>query len=258
MPENAKEKLHRERRGSVMLLWLDDPSRRNALSVEMAAELVAAVERAEADDEVRAVVVTGEPPAFCAGADLSHLESADGTGLRAVYDGFSRLVSCTKLTVAAVNGAAVGAGMNLALACDVRVAAERARFDTRFLSLGLHPGGGHTWMLERAVGYQAAAALLLGGQVVSGAEAQRIGLAYRLVADDAVVDEAVALAEGAGAASPELLRRTKRSLAAVPERTYEEALESELADQLWSTRQPEFAERVASMRRSISSKGGDS
>lgn len=256
MPEDPSEKVHLERLGSVMLLRLDDPSRRNALSVEMAAELVAAVERAEADKEVRAVVVTGTPPAFCAGADLSHLESADGAGLRAVYDGFSRLVACTRLTVAAVNGAAVGAGMNLALACDVRIAADRARFDTRFLALGLHPGGGHTWMLERAVGHQAAAALLLAGQVASGEEAERIGLAYRSVKDGEVVEEAVAFAEGASAAPAELLRRTKQSLVSARTRSYEDALEAELADQLWSTRQPEFAERLESMRRSISSKRG--
>ena len=89
---------------------------------------------------------SGEPPAFCAGADLSHLGSSQREGLLNIYEGFLRFGRCPLPTIAAVNGAAVGAGMNLALVCDDRIAAERARFDTRFLQLGLHPGGGHTWM----------------------------------------------------------------------------------------------------------------
>ena len=91
-------------------------------------------------------------------------------------------------TIAAVNGAAVGAGMNLALACDVRLAGRSARFDTRFLQLGLHPGGGHTWMLQRIAGPQAAAAVVLFGEVLDGEEAERCGLVWRCVDDDALRD----------------------------------------------------------------------
>ena len=112
----------------------------------------------EADESVGAVVVTGTPPAFCAGANLGNLAEADGSSLGNVYEGFLRIARSPLPTLAAVNGAAVGAGMNLALGCDVRLAARRARFDTRFLQIGLHPGGGHTWMFRRIAGPQAAMA----------------------------------------------------------------------------------------------------
>jgi enoyl-CoA hydratase/carnithine racemase len=142
----------------VAVVTLDDPERRNALSATLAGELVATLDALDASDEVGAVVVTGAPPAFCAGADLSELGTSRERGLRQIYEGFLRVARMTVPTIAAVNGAAVGAGMNLALACDVRLAARSARFDTRFLQLGIHPGGGHTWMLRRLVGEQAAAA----------------------------------------------------------------------------------------------------
>ena len=92
----------------------------------------------EANPDVGAVVVTGAPPGFCAGADLSHLGGSQRDGLRSIYEGFLRVGRSPLPTIAAVNGAAVGAGMNLALCCDVRLAARRAKFDTRFLQLGLH------------------------------------------------------------------------------------------------------------------------
>ena len=116
-------------------------------------------------------MLTGEPPAFCSGADVAALGSlvassrttASAARSRSIYEGFLRVLRSPLPTVAAVNGPAVGAGLNLALACDVRLAGESARFDTRFLRIGLHPGGGHAWMLDRAVGPQAAAAMVLFG-----------------------------------------------------------------------------------------------
>ena len=106
------------------------------------------MERAEADQDVHAVVVTGTGKAFCAGADLSALGSAAEEGLLRIYDGFMAVGKCTLPTIAAVNGPAVGAGLNLALAADVRIAGPKALFDARFQKLGLHPGGGATWMLS--------------------------------------------------------------------------------------------------------------
>jgi enoyl-CoA hydratase len=133
----------------------------------MSARLRDAVERAEADPDVHAVVVTGAGKAFCAGAHLSALGAAGGgpaeSGLRRVYDGFMAVGNCRLPTIAAVNGAAVGGGLNLALAADVRIAGPGALFDARFQKLGLHPGGGATWMLQRSVGPQVARAALLFG-----------------------------------------------------------------------------------------------
>ena len=108
----------------------------------MVTEIIAAMDELEADEAIGALVVTGTPPAFCAGANLGNLATADGSSLGNVYEGFLRIARSPLPTLAAVNGAAVGAGMNLALGCDVRLAARRARFDTRFLQLGLHPGEG--------------------------------------------------------------------------------------------------------------------
>ncbi len=144
-------------------------------------------------------------------------------------------------TLAAVNGPAVGAGMNLALACDVRLAGASARFDTRFLQLGIHPGGGHTWMLERAVGPSAAAAMVLFGQVVDGARAEQIGLAWRCVPDHDLLDEAMTMAGRAAAAPRELVRRTKETLADMAAiGDHDAAVERELTVQLWSMDTPEF------------------
>ena len=175
----------------VATMTLDDPDRRNALTLPMVDEIVAAMDVIEKDEGVGAIVVTGAPPAFCAGADLGNLvDTGDGPGFRAIYEGFLRVARSPLPTIAAVNGAAVGAGMNMALGCDLRIAARRAKFDTRFLQLGLHPGGGHTWMLRRIVGPQAAAATVLFGEVLDGAEAERLGLACHCVDDDALLDTA--------------------------------------------------------------------
>lgn len=239
----------------VGTVTLDDPDRRNALNMAMVDAIVGAFEQFESGDEVRAVVVTGAPPAFCAGADLGHLGDAAETGLRSIYEGFLRVARSPLPTVAAVNGAAVGAGMNLALCCDVRVAARSARFDTRFLQLGLHPGGGHTWMLDRAVGPQTAAAMVLFGQVLHGEEAERRGLVYACVDDDECVATAQAMARLAAEAPPELARRVKQTLgrmATVP--THEQAVDVEIEAQLWSLTQPFFAERLAALKARISSR----
>ncbi|MEJ5254213.1 MAG: enoyl-CoA hydratase-related protein, partial [Acidimicrobiales bacterium] len=117
----------------VAVITLDDPERRNALSQTLVDELVATLDALEATDEAGAVVITGAPPAFCAGADLSELGASREDGLRRIYKGFLRVAQLTLPTIAAVNGPAVGAGMNLALACDLRLAGQSARFDTRFL-----------------------------------------------------------------------------------------------------------------------------
>ena len=178
----------------VATVTLNQPDQRNALNQEIVGEIVSIFDRLEADSGVGAVVITGAAPAFCAGANLGNLAESNRAGLLDIYEGFLRVSRCTLPTIAAVNGAAVGAGMNLALSCDVRIAARRAKFDCRFVDLGIHPGGGHTWMLRNIVGPQAAAAMVLCGQIVDGAEAERIGLAYRCVDDDALLATAQAMA----------------------------------------------------------------
>ena len=209
----------------------------------------------EADEAVGALVVTGTPPAFCAGANLGNLATADGSSLGNVYEGFLRIARSPLPTLAAVNGAAVGAGMNLALGCDVRLAARRARFDTRFLQLGLHPGGGHTWMFRRIAGPQVTMAAVVFGEVLDGAEAERVGLVYRCVDDDELLDAAQEMAARAASAPRELAlvaKATIKDMADVID--HPAAVARELEPQIWSTRQPWFAERLAAVQARISKK----
>lgn len=239
----------------VAVITLNDPDRRNALNLEMNAEIVEALDSVEADESVGAVVVTGEPPAFCAGADLSQLGASQEDGLKKIYEGFLRFGSCPLPTIAAVNGAAVGAGSNLALVCDVRLAAERARFDSRFLQLGLHPGGGHTWMYRRITGPQAVIASVLLGEVMDGREAERVGLAHKCVPDDDLLDTAIAMGRKAAEAPRDLLVKTKATIAAMADiDEHAAAVDRELEPQVWSLNQPAFRERLAALQKKISSK----
>lgn len=237
----------------VATVTLNQPERRNAISLDVVAGVNDAFDRLEADDGVGAVVVTGAPPAFCAGADLSQLGSSREEGLRAIYEGFLRVSRCPLPTLAAVNGAAVGAGLNMALSCDVRLAAEGARFDTRFLQLGLHPGGGYTWMLRRIAGVQATMAAGVFGDVLDGREAERVGMVWRCVPDDELLDAAHAMAAKAASAPRELAIRVKRTIADMATvEAHEDAVERELVDQLWSLDQPDFAERLKATQARIS------
>ncbi|GGV25895.1 enoyl-CoA hydratase [Streptomyces longisporoflavus] len=242
-----------EREQGTAVLTLDDPERRNILSGPLVGELLSAFDELEADAAVTSVVLTGAGTAFCAGADLTDLTAAsegDTSGVETVYESFLRVARTPLPTIAAVNGPAVGAGLNLALACDVRLAAESAWFDTRFLKLGLHPGGGHTWMLHRLVGPQTAAAMVLFGERLDGAAAVTAGLAHRCVPDTELLPAARALASAAGAVEPELLRRTKQTLRSAGDgRSHDQVVEEETRDQLWSLALPGTAQRLRELRK---------
>ena len=242
-----------EHRDRVAVVTLNDPDRRNTLSFPLCDALVATMEQLESDPGTGAVVVTGAAPAFCAGAALGDLGSSRQEGLERIYEGFLRAARSPLPTLAAVNGAAVGAGMNLALACDVRLAGASAKFDTRFLDLGIHPGGGHTWMFRNVAGLQAAMAAVVFGQAMDGAEAERVGLVWKCVPDDELLTTAVAMAARAASGPPELTRAVKRTIQEMGTvATHPEAVAKELEVQLWSMDQPEFAERLAALQRRIS------
>jgi len=239
----------------IATLTLNAPDTRNTMTMPMVDEIVAAMDGFEADPTVAAVIVTGAGSAFCAGADLGNLQTATADSLGRIYEGFLRISRSTLPTIAAVNGAAVGAGMNLALGCDVRLAARRAKFDTRFLQIGLHPGGGHTWMQRRIVGPQATFASVIFGEVLDGAEAERTGLVHRAVDDDQLMAAARDLAAGAASAPRDLVVLTKatiKSMAGVE--SHAAAVQAELGPQVWTARQPWFAERIAALKAKISSR----
>jgi enoyl-CoA hydratase len=237
----------------VAVLTVNDPDRRNAVTDAMSAQLRACVERAEADPDVHALVITGAGKAFCAGADLSALGAAAEEGLLRIYDGFMAIGNCTLPTIAAVNGAAVGAGLNLALAADVRIAGPHAMFDPRFQKLGIHPGGGATWMLQRGVGPQVARAALLFGMRFDAASAVKHGLALS-VADDPVA-AALELAAGPASAPRDVVLATKATMRAtatpgvVDTDSHYAAMRTELGPQAVSIQSPEFQARLAAAQR---------
>jgi enoyl-CoA hydratase len=239
----------------IATLTLRDAPRRNAISLAMAEEIAAELEGLAAAPEPRALIVTGEPPAFSAGADLADLEQATRERLGRIYRGFLAVARFPLPTIAAVNGPAVGAGLNLALACDVRVAGRSARFESRFLDLALHPGGGHGWMLRRYLGPQGAAAVVLLGEPLDGEAAARRGLAWTCVEDGDLLAEARKLARRTTKAPREMLARLKATLRGMAEVTdHGEAVARELEAQLWSLEQPEFRERLAALKARIAGK----
>jgi enoyl-CoA hydratase len=208
----------------VVVLTLDDPDRRNAMTEEMGDALTAATAELADDADLRVVVLTGAPPAFSAGGDLAMLEElarrtrdegfdASET-MRAFYRRFLTVRDLPVPVIAAINGHAVGAGLCVALACDLRIVAEDAKVGLNFARLGLHPGMGGSWLLPRTVDQQRAAAWLYTGRLVSGAEAAAAGMAVEATAADQVVPTALELAREIAAASPVVVRQLKATLAA--------------------------------------------
>ncbi|MDB4946909.1 MAG: Enoyl-CoA hydratase [Labilithrix sp.] len=244
-----------ERHGGAALLTLNQGARRNVLSAALVDALGAAYDALEADDSVHAVVLTGAGPAFCAGAELSVLRAAaDGKfdDVRKVYEGFLRVLRSPLPTIAAVNGPAVGAGFNLTLACDVRLASRAAVFDTRFQKLRLHPGGGHAWLLARAVGPQHAMLATAFGQVWDAERAREVGLVASVHDPAELVPAALAIAQRMDGQESVFTRRlvdTMRRALGTP--THVEALAQETEAQLWSTTRPAFLEGLAAIERQV-------
>jgi enoyl-CoA hydratase len=239
--------------GDVRVIRLNDPDRRNAMGLALGARLRETVARCEADG-VRIVVFTGAGTAFCAGADLPELfgdtdrsTPQTAAALRDYYRAFLDVHELDMPTIAAVNGPAVGAGLNLALACDLRVAGTDATFGATFSRIGLHPGGGCTWFLVHELGYARALEILLRGQTLDAAEAVAAGLATG-PSDDPVGD-AVALARDIAVTAAPLavpIKRTARLAAGGA--PFEAVLEAETAAQAESAASERLQEWVARFR----------
>ena len=249
------ESLQLERHGGVAVVALNEPQARNALSDIMVAELALVFDQLEADPSVRAVVLTGRGTAFCAGARLATLRSAadgDFDSVTRVYGGFLRVFRSPIPTIAAVNGPAVGAGLNLALACDVRLADENARFDARFAALHLHPSGGHAWLLARAVGQQQATMACLFSAQWDAAQALDVGLVAGVHPADELLSNAIDLGRRLDNHGPEFVRRLTATLRRAPLISdHAQALAEETADQQWSTTKPEFLAGLAAIEERI-------
>jgi len=233
-----------ERRGGIALVTVSNPTIKNALTRQMALDLVGLFDEVDNDPSLGCLIVTGADGAFCSGADTKSwseafaepdtdrsLEEAD-----AMYNAFFRLGQVGMPTIAAVNGAAVGAGLNLAMATDLRIVAKDVRLMAGFLRAGIHPGGGFFTMSSRLAGREAAAAMGLFSEEVSGERAVEIGLAWEAVEPDAVLSRSLELAARITQDIP-LARRAVRSFrletegASMP---WAVALEVERGVQAWS------------------------
>jgi enoyl-CoA hydratase len=239
----------------VAVLTLDLPGRRNMMDAAMTASWVRAVAALRGDPTVRCVVVTGEGSAFCSGGDTSWIGSGTDAGvdglrarMHAFYSDWLSLRSLDVPTVAAVNGAAIGAGLALALACDLRVVASDARLGVPFTALGMHPGMATTWSLPEVAGLQVARDLLLTGRLVDGEEAVRLGLALRAVPASDVLAEALATARTIASRAPVATRLTTRALRGGGHADHETALAWEALAQAVTLASDDLQEGLAAQR----------
>jgi enoyl-CoA hydratase len=217
-PELTHLRLERSADG-VAVLTLDNPDQRNAMSDEMTASWVAAVDELAADRSVRVVVVTGVGSAFCSGGNTSWIASEPDatvdqlrTRMIAFYRAWLSIRRLEVPTIAAVNGPAIGAGLCLALACDIRYAAAGARLGAPFVRLGMHPGMAGTFLLPNVVGVAHARDLLLTGRLVDADEALRLGLVSRVLEPTAFLDEVRTIAAEIAATAPIPSRLTTLAL----------------------------------------------
>jgi 2-(1,2-epoxy-1,2-dihydrophenyl)acetyl-CoA isomerase len=216
VPSNVVE----ERVGGILTLRMNRPERLNALNVPLARELAAALKRAAGDDSVRVVVLTGAGRAFCAGGDLPFLRDASERKapgelkdlLVAGREIILTIAAMPKPVVAAINGAAAGGGMNLALACDIRIASETAVFAESFANLALYPDYGGTYFLPRLIGPGRAAELFFTGEIISAQQAERLGIVSHVYPAASFEAETVKLAERLAAAPPLPVRAAKKAL----------------------------------------------
>jgi enoyl-CoA hydratase len=203
----------------IALLTLNQPARRNAMSERMGEELAEALRGVQAREDARVLVLAGAGESFCAGGDLALIEAntrrdteARRQVMRAYYDRYLSLLRLEIPTIAALHGHAVGGGLALALACDLRYAAEDARLSVNFARLGLHPGMASTWTLPRAVGPARALELFYTGRVVSGREAEAMGLVNRSVPRAELMATALETARTIAGGSPLVVRMLKRAV----------------------------------------------
>lgn len=217
--------LRQERQGAVLVLTMDRPDEHNALTgAEQFEAFEAVCQRVNHDQTIKAVVLTGAGRSFCAGGNIKDMARGEGLFEGAPYplaDNYRRGIQRIPLalaglevpSIAAVNGAAIGAGFDLACMCDIRIASESAKFAESFVKLGIIPGDGGAWLLPRAVGQSKAREMAFTGDPVDAAEALRIGLVSRVVPAEALLETALAMAQRIAENSGPALRMGKRLMA---------------------------------------------
>jgi enoyl-CoA hydratase/carnithine racemase len=239
----------------VALVTLSLPERRNAMSAAMTASWERVMAHLRTDRRVRAVVVTGEGSAFCSGGDVAWIGSEPGatvdqhrTRMFAFYRAWLSVRDLEVPTIAAVNGAAIGAGLALALACDLRYAAEDARLGAPFTALGMHPGMASTFLLPEVAGLGVAREMLLTGRIVTGAEAVGMGLVNRTFPAAELLEQAMSVAAAVAATAPIATRLTKQALASDATASFEAALQWEALAQPVTLATSDLQEGLAAQR----------
>lgn len=246
-----------EREGNVVLLTMNRPETRNALaSAQDAEEFVDACAAIEADLDIGAVVITGAGTAFCAGGDLKAMKTRDGIGPAkspiATRTNYRRTIQRIPLTlyelevptIAMVNGAAIGAGLDIACMCDIRYASEKARFAESFINLGIVPGDGGAWFLQRIVGPSLAMEMSFTGDVLGADAALKAGLVSRVLPADEALDGALELARRIAAKPRQALRLTKRLIREAQHSRLDTLLELSAAFQALAHETEDHAEAV--------------
>lgn len=218
-----------ESAGNVGVLRLNRPEKFNSFNREMALQLIQALKEAQNDPQIRAVVLTGEGKAFCAGQDLSEAIDPSGPGISTIVEEHYNpiILSIRRLNkpvIAAVNGVAAGAGANIALACDIVLAAKSATFIQAFSKIGLIPDSGGTYTLPRLVGLNLASALMITGDKLSAEDAQRFGMVYRVTSDEELRSVSMELAGRLAAMPTKAIALTKELL----NRSFSNSLEDQL------------------------------
>ena len=222
------------RHDHTLVLTLSDPAAMNALHPDMYAAGVETLETAERDDSLRAIVLTGAGDAFCAGGNLHRLlenrakdRSVQADAIERLHDWIAAIRDCSKPVIAAVEGAAAGAGCSLALACDLIVAAHSARFAMSDVKLGLSPEGGGSWFLSQALPRQLATEILLEGEAVKAERLQQLGLVNRVVPDGSALDAALDWSDRLAQLSPHAGMNIKALLRDAPANTLAQHFEAE-------------------------------
>lgn len=246
--------LYDKRDDGVLLLTLNRPERLNALGGRLVPEFMDACRRARADDDVRAVVVTGAGRGFCAGADLSGGTPSGGAGgnrqarldrMGSPAEFMLTLRDIDKPTVGAINGVAAGAGFGIACAMDIRIAASDARFTTAFIKRGLSPDFASSYFLPRIVGMAVAYDLFFSGRIISAEQAEQVGLVNRVTAGEDLLRTALSFAAELAAGPPQAMTFTRRALQRSLQNTLEQQLEFEWTNQLVSLASADAKEGVA-------------
>jgi 2-(1,2-epoxy-1,2-dihydrophenyl)acetyl-CoA isomerase len=238
--------------GAVGTITLNRPDKLNAFTIGMVEELGDAVAMLAAAEAVRAIVITGAGRAFCAGADVTLLRDliarGDEAAGRRLVDGLRRVAHAIREApqpvIAAVNGVAAGGGANLALACDLRIAADGAQIGQVFTRVGLHPDWGGTYFLPRLVGASRALELFAGAEMIGAAEAARLGLVNRVVETARLAEEARAWALRIAAGPPLAIRRVKRAVYLSEHASLDDMLDYELEAQLTCFRSADGQEGI--------------